>query len=169
MDLNTKQTIDSLAGDIIKQFNVKIPVDDIKELVYRLGGTIRYTHVRSGSKVMRDGEKFIIILPEFQDKAKERIMISNELGHLFLHMGYLINDELWEQQPDKTYYQNKHADKEWQANAFGASLLMPKEEYQDTMAYFTRDNQTDLLKVANHFNVSVNAVFDRKRFLESLA
>ena len=39
-----------------------------------------------------------IIVSPFQDEKRERFTIAHELGHLFLHMGYRTNNELWEKQ-----------------------------------------------------------------------
>lgn len=42
--------------------------------------------------------QFEIKIPDYRDIYHRNLLLAKYLGHLFLHMGYLCNDKLWEQQ-----------------------------------------------------------------------
>lgn len=165
MDLGTRNMINSLTDDIISMFNIEIPINDMEELVHCLGGSIQVNYTCSDGEVVKDGDGFIIKLSPFQDEKRKRFTIAHELGHLFLHMGYLTNDELWKQQDNNVYHRMGSSEKEYQANEFAASLLMPEDEYYNVMEKFIENNYVDTLKIANYFNVSVDAASNRGKFL----
>ncbi len=41
---------------------------------------------------------FEIIVFEYQPPNRKSFTIAHELGHLFLHMGYIIDEERWKVQ-----------------------------------------------------------------------
>lgn len=78
-------------------------------------------------------------------------------------MGYLTNKDLWNKQDNNVYYHTGNSDKEYQANEFAASLLMPESEYIEIIEKYTEGNYVDTLKVAEYFNVSVDAASNRRK------
>lgn len=166
MDLYIRNMINSLTSDIIKMFNINIPIRDMTQLVEDLGGAIEVGKFSLGGNIKKDENGFKITLSSFQDEKRKRFIIAHELGHLFLHMGYLTNKDLWNKQNNNVYYRTENHDKEYQANEFAMSLLMPKLEYFEIMKKYTKGNYTDILKIAEYFNVSVDMVFNRGKFLE---
>lgn len=98
-------------------------------------------------------------------KKRRRFTIAHELGHLFLHMGYLINEELWRKQDQNVYERSGSSEKEYQANEFAAAFLMPKEDYFRKMNESMDGNKVNTSKIAEYFNVSVEAASNRGKFL----
>lgn len=165
MDTTIRDIINSLTDDIIKIFKINIPIGDIEQLVKDLGGTIVIDNFCLNGELVKNGDGFKIILSPFQDEKRKRFTVAHELGHLFLHMGYLINEDLWNRQDNNVYYRLGSSEKEYQADEFAAALLMPKAEYYKIMEEYTTGNYVDTLKIAEYFNVSVDAASNRGKFL----
>ncbi len=91
-------------------------------------------------------------------------MIAHELGHLFLHMGFRINDDKWNNQM-KGFYRNNDAETNYQANEFAKAFLMPEEEYGEILNRYTKGNRVNIKEVANHFHVAINIAASRGQLL----
>lgn len=57
------------------------------------------------------------------------------------------------------------SEKEYQANEFAAAFLMPKNEYLKKLNEFVSGNKVNTSKIAEYFNVSVEAASNRGKFL----
>ena len=115
--------------------------------------------------LFRSGDGFRIIVSPYQDEKRERFTIAHELGHLFLHMGYRTNKELWARQENNIYHRIGSSEKEYQANEFAAAFLMPASEYLTVLKRIADGNVVDTSKIAEYFNVSVEAASNRGKFL----
>lgn len=171
MNYETREMINSLTEDIIHQYNIKIPIDNMQAVVNNLGGTIvedasiGLMGLGDGS-VCKSANGFKIRLFPFQSEERKKFTIAHELGHLFLHMGYGIDEELWEQQDTEEYYRNgASAEDEYQANEFAAAFLMPKKEYKKIMDLNTEGTTVYTGRIAEKFGVSVAAASNRGKFL----
>lgn len=165
MDNSTRKMINSLAEDIRSVYDISVPIQDINDIVKKLGGTIERVNSFSDGAVERDGDGFKIIVSPFQDEKRERFTIAHELGHLFLHMGYRINENLWARQENNVYHRIGNSEREYQANEFAAAFLMPESQYLMVLERFAEDNKVDTSKIADYFNVSVEAASNRGKFL----
>ncbi len=166
MDNLTRRMIDSLTQDILDSFHIQVPIQDMDELVHSLGGSIQTDFSYADGAVVKVGDSFRILLSPFQDEKRRRFTIAHELGHLFLHMGYLTNAELWGRQEENMYHQRLgSSEKEYQANEFAAAFLMPKNEYLKKLNEFVIGNKVNTSKIAEYFNVSVEAASNRGKFL----
>ena len=93
--------------------------------------------------------------------ARRRFSIAHELGHLFLHLGYLIDDDLWESVDsyiDSVRHRMGYNEEEFEAHEFAGSLLMPADEFRFVANQFFADGLYPLEKIAEHFDVSSKAV-----------
>lgn len=165
MNNATRTIINSLTEDILDSFKIQIPIQDIDALVDLLGGSIQTDFSCTDGTVVKEGESFRIFVSPFQDEKRRRFTIAHELGHLFLHMGYLINEELWKRQDENVYNRLGSSEKEYQANEFAAALLMPKNEYLKKMNEYIIEDKVNTSKIAEYFNVSVAAASNRGKFL----
>lgn len=168
MDNELRMLINDITQDIITAYHIQIPILDIDDVVTKMGGRIEESldigNMSDGS-VHKDGNRFIINVSPFQTEERRKFTIAHELGHLFLHMGYQINEELWRQPESETYYRLGDSLKEYQANEFAAALLMPKSEYKKIMDQYTRGTIVETGKIADYFKVSVSAASNRGKFL----
>lgn len=165
MDISTRRMINSLAEDILNIYNISVPIQNIGDIVEVLGGVIQKETSFSDGTVKREGDGFRIIVFPYQDEKRERFTIAHELGHLFLHMGYRTNQELWEKQENNICYRIENSEKEYQANEFAAAFLMPASKYLDVLKKVAENNVVDTSKIAEYFNVSVEAASNRGKFL----
>ena len=165
MDNSTRRMINSLAEDVLSAYNISVPIGNIDEIVEKLGGTIQKEAFFSDGAVEKEGNGFKIIVSPFQDEKRERFTIAHELGHLFLHMGYRTNNELWEKQENNIYHRIGNSEKEYQANEFAAAFLMPATEYLSVLNKVAEGNMVETSKIAEYFNVSIEAAANRGKFL----
>lgn len=157
-----KTLINALSEDILNMFDISVPIKDIDAVVEQLGGKVVQG---SSDSVQRNGDRFKIIVRPFKDENQRKFTIANELGHLFLHMGYKIDDRIWNKQKDGADYQVNDVSQEWLANEFASALLMPKNKYKEIMDQYTMDAFVDTKKIADYFGVSVSAASSRGQFL----
>lgn len=163
-----RSLIDELTKDIIHKYNIQIPINNIDEIVIRMGGRLRESSDLSeySDGVVRklDENSFEIMVSKYQGNERKNFTVAHEIGHLFLHMGYKIDPEKWRQNC-RTYYRNGDSQEEYEANEFAAALLMPKEEYRRVMYKYVKENWVDTSKIAQEFHVSVNAASNRGKWL----
>ncbi len=168
MSTELSRLINSLTQDIITLYNIEIPIQDITDVVTVLGGSVvespDIANMSDGS-IRKQNNGFIIYVSPYQSAERKKFTIAHELGHLFLHMGYKINSELWNKQKNETYYRSGDSLMEYQANEFAAALLMPKKAYKEIMDRYTIGNQVETDKVADYFGVTISAASTRGKFL----
>jgi hypothetical protein len=89
--------------------------------------------------------------------ADRRVTIAHELGHYFLHYGASKSRQLlfqFSKEPTYCRHSEIHPHemnlKEYQANVFGACLLMPKMRFKDEWAKAAGDK----FRLARHFDVT---------------
>src|SRR5690554_4041513 len=99
MDASRRKQINELALTIRESLGLTTPID-VEEVIDRLGGSIEefdpYYGKDAEAYVRKAGDSFAIAVNDSVGHARRRFSIAHELGHLFLHLGYLIDDDLWE-------------------------------------------------------------------------
>lgn len=168
MNNATRTMINTLTQDILDSYDIQIPIQNIDDIVVSLGGSVQTGHSFTDGSVTKEGDSFKISLSPFQNEKRRRFTIAHELGHLFLHMGYLTNEELWKRQDDHTYHRSgiSVSEREYQANEFAAAFLMPEKAYLKKLNdCLIEGNKVNTTKIAEYFNVSVEAASNRGKFL----
>lgn len=101
-----------------------------------------------------------------QDDEIRNFTVAHELGHLFLHMGYLIGKDTWNQQSNSHQFTRFGTnEQEHQANEFATALLMPQKEFKEKIDEYSSGNIVNMAQVANYFHVSISAAINHGRFL----
>ncbi len=153
--------IEKAAKRLRKRYDVE-GIIDLEEIVYSMDGMISVAdipnekEIHGGSlRVNKDGS-FEIILSPFTSKNRDRFTVAHEIGHLVLHTNQSKNQ----------HYRYGSNQAEVEANKFAGALLMPQEDYIDAVDRFVDKNgMVDLQKLANYFQVSVDAVRVRGEYL----
>ena len=166
----TKAYINKVADAVRSAFDIAIPIDNIDRLVNKLGGSIVE---KPGLDQLYDGtikkvgdNSFEIAISPYLDDEKRNFIIAHELGHLFLHMGYLISKDTWDQQSNSHQFTHFGTnEQEYQANEFATALLMPHKEFKEKIEEFSSGNFVNIAQVANYFRVSISAATNHGRFL----
>jgi Zn-dependent peptidase ImmA (M78 family) len=165
-----RQQIDQLADVIRKACKLGIPVD-VEKAVQRLNGKIKLikSSVEYEAKIEKTTkDAFVISVVEGYYGPREKFSMAHELGHLFLHMGYLIDNEKWESvgtYTDAVHYRFGHNHQENEANEFAAAFLMPEAEFRWIASNNFHEGKYSLIPIADHFKVSSEAARNRGRWL----
>lgn len=173
MKIETVKFINDLAKEIIEENNITIPIKDMWEVVRSLGGYVKSKNAfieedwLPGTVKRIDKDRFVIKIDKFFfDKERENFAIASELGHLYLHMGYQILPELWEEQPEDEYICFYKDEQKYQAHEFAHAFLMPVKEYRKAInENIEEDGRINIKNVAKYFNVSVAAATNRGKRL----
>ncbi|HBF4615863.1 TPA: ImmA/IrrE family metallo-endopeptidase [Clostridioides difficile] len=168
MDFKIRELINDITQDIIQTYKIQIPIVNINQVVDALGGKVIEDSSLSGYSdgfIRKVDDSFEIVVSPYQPDTRKNFTVAHELGHLFLHMGYGIDDELWNSQDGNQYFRSGNTNKEYQSNEFAAALLMPKHEYKRIMDENTVGNKVDTSKIAEYFNVSSYAASNRGKWL----
>ena len=174
MDREMRVTINELAQDVIEVFNIQIPIESMRDVVKEMGGEIEENdsvgmysdgYIQKISQENKKEYGFKIVIPSSQPENRKNFTIAHELGHLFLHMGYMINEELWNSNLNQSYNRKGDSEIEWQANEFAAALLMPQKKYKDVLDVNTQGDQVSVSKIAEYFHVSADAASCRGKWL----
>ena len=151
---------DMFMNDIDSNDGVKIDVVDVAN---KLDGTVferGYIGVNGNSmRIDKNDGTFEIYVSAMDTEERQRFTIAHELGHYFMH--YLQDKS---ENPETQYYRKSYAEggqKEYEANVFAASFLMPEREFKK---FFDIRNK-NLGSVAKDFGVSIAAAEVRARSL----
>lgn len=170
MDPRKQAEIRLLADTVRESLDLGVPID-VEMAVQRLGGeVIRSARVDPDveAKVARAGERFKIFIQKGKPEARQRFSIAHELGHLFLHMGYLIDPDRWSESDeyrDSVYYRFGHGIEEEEANEFAAAFLMPEDEFRGITARLLSRGPDAVDEIARHFATSRDATVVRGNVL----
>lgn len=172
MNQKKRDTINEFVDNLREILGVKTPVD-VEEVVTILRGEIVYEDCVDGKeakieKVESSKCNYRITLSKSTSQIRDRFTVAHEIGHLFLHMGYLVDDEKWNKTPlyqDSAYYRFGHNEEEYEANEFAAALLMPKGEFFKIAKKHLKDGVYDVEKIAKYFEVSIDAAKNRGRWI----
>lgn len=165
----TRAYINKVTDAVRSTFDVTIPIDNIDRLVNKLGGSIIE---KPGLDQLYDGtikkvgdNSFEIAISPYLDDEKRNFTIAHELGHLFLHMGYLISKDTWNQQSNSQFVRFCANEQEYQANEFAVALLMPQKKFKEKIEEYSSGNFANMAQVANYFRVSISAATNYGRSL----
>lgn len=179
MNIN-KERIERIANKVRNALEIKELPYDPELAVTRLGGRISLEEktdpssrgARWDASIEKVEDAFIIHLPENNNKSRERFTIAHELGHLFLHMGFIINENKWNSlkaadgsSPGIFYRDNSSSREEYEAHEFAASFLMPKEKFIEIAKQHLKDDLYDASAISERFGVSPSAANIRGKWL----
>ncbi len=164
-----RNLINELADAVRDHFDIQIPIRDIYDVVMKMGGVVIENpgiDSFSDGKIQKTGaETFIIEISPYQSQERKNFTIAHEIGHLFLHMGFIVDEEQWQRQGERVFYRKGNSQEEYFANEFAAAFLMPKAEFKRIMNENTEGSTVHTQEIAKYFNVSTEAASNRGRWL----
>lgn len=149
--------INDLTGDIRKVYKIETPIMDMREIVERIGGSV--VSVLHEPGLYRTGKSFLIAISPYKEDLNYEI--AYHLGHLFMHMFYEVDEDLWNNQPVNKAYISKDVRQEFRANKFALALMMPYNELREVLLKNYQNGTVDIEKVAKHFGVTTAQVIRR--------
>jgi len=163
-----RDQISRLAETVRATCDLTTPVD-VELAVRRLRGEIdRVDDAEIEAKIEKRGDGFRITLANDVHENRRRFSVAHELGHLFLHMGYLIDKDRWSQvgtYVDSVYYRYGFNIEEYEANEFAGAFLMPRAEFVQVANRHRSGDTYQIGPIAEHFKVSADAAKIRGRWL----
>lgn len=167
-----RQSINKLADQIRTRLEIEVPAD-LDSLVARLAGKVEIVPSEELNEMEAAVEKtgdraFVIRISDETPAMRRRFSIAHELGHLFLHMGYLVNPGLWAKTDayrDSVRYRFGYTEEELEANEFAAALLMPSAEFRRIAELNCALGRYQVQPIAERFKVSTNAAKVRGQWL----
>lgn len=166
MQRSRRAEINALAIKVRQALDLDHSPFPVEEAVERLGGRI-VQQDGPEAYIQKEGSAFVIGLAD-QPPARKRFSIAHELGHLFLHMGYLIDTDRWsaiDEYRDSPKYRYGFSDEEYEAHEFAGALLMPEDEFRSIVRQFSQDARTPLQPIVERFDVSADAARTRGQWL----
>ena len=164
-----RQSIRELADTIRGCFPGKPP----EQIAVELGGAVEVRDEIEGDALAKvealsgESPKFRITVRREPAAPEERqLSIAHELGHLFLHMGFLTSD--WRndaQYTDSAMYRAGFSHDEAEADEFAHSLLMPEADFSAAVQKLTNNDTINIQDIAKKFGVPVSAAGARGRLL----
>ncbi len=154
-------------------YNIKIPIDDPEKIVFRLGGILLIDDTLPiwfypVIKKNLDVSEFTLVISKYETIEEKLRKIIMGIGHLFLHMGYKINDELWNSYTKE--YKTSGYTEFIEAEEFLYDFVMPLNLFK-TIVYENTDRhslEVDIKKVADFFNVPTSWVLIRGKRLHMI-
>jgi Zn-dependent peptidase ImmA (M78 family) len=163
-----RDQINRLADTIRSACDLSVPVD-VQEAVSRLKGQLEEVEDADfEAMIQKVGEGFRIVISIEKHEHRRRFSVAHELGHLFLHMGYLVDEEKWASvgtYTDSVYYRYGYTTEEYEAHEFAAAFLMPRTEFLKVANQYKTGNRFQIVPIAEHFQVSTDAAANRGRWL----
>jgi Zn-dependent peptidase ImmA (M78 family) len=168
-----RQAIEQFAGQVRAFTSAEIPIPEkFPAIIEKLRGQPVAYETFGGwdiaGKIEKKNASFLITLNAIQSNLRNNFTLAHELGHLFIHMGYMTDKKRWDsinEYQDSPLYRLGYSDEEYEANQFAGAFLMPEKEYLDFIKQNAVDNSIDIDFLASRFQVSRDAALTRGRWL----
>ena len=157
--------INDITDDIIRKYEVDIPLKDIDYLVSLFGGTIVNGNLfDKPEKTGRD--TFNIYVSQWDKPRVRKIYALARLGDVILHTNYLSDHYAYLDNDKMIYKPNTGIVSQVDmSNEFAFGLLMPKDNFKNTVNNFSENGMVSLNKIADYFDVPVSAAVTRGKHL----
>lgn len=165
-----RRRISELADIVRNTLQLTSPTD-MQEVVKKLGGDLRFVEpgeISYEAIVEKVDDGFRISIANDRAGTRQKFSVAHEIGHLFLHMGYIVNPSVW---TNITRYEDSvrarfgYSEEEHEANQFAAAFLMPESEFIAVANAACTDGVYDLAQISAHFGVSEAAAKTRGQWL----
>jgi len=164
MYLKQQKQINEYADIIHELYNINVPINNIEEVVSKIGGIVKYDSNCSYIEKSKTG--FIIHVEDNSDYKIKNFRVAQQLGKLFLYTNFIEEHELFNNDDEISFKDSYNCEGtiNW-VNEFALAFLMPKKEYIDEVYKNTIDNIVDTKVLAKHFDVSITTASCRGKRL----
>lgn len=170
MTYERRQIIENFAYAIRTQLSVSTPVN-MQQVINQLNGKLQAITFEDSSisgRIQKIGNSFEISYNAEHSPLRSEFTIAHELGHLFLHMGYLVDPAKWnsiDEYYDSPKYRQGYSEEEYEANQFAGAFLMPEDEYRQFIKNNSINHRIAINSIAEKFGVSFDAALTRGKWL----
>ncbi len=170
MDAVKRARIGEIADHIRTSLELTVPVD-VQVAVKRLRGEITTVHALDGdvdAQIEKTGNRSFRITVAESWPRRDLFSVAHELGHLFIHMGYLIDPAKWATigtYKDSVRYRYGYTEEEYEANEFAGAFLMPTDKFRTVARESFNNGFYNVVAIAKAFGVSTKAARVRGQWL----
>lgn len=146
-----------IVNELIDMLHLNPPIDLYKICEY-LNIKIKYKPLKEadGYFILKKGLKIIVLKDTYKNTIKERFTIAHELAH-YLLPGH--DCKVLTKFKNTDYIaKNKYNEKEKEANAFAAQLLMPDVFIKKYLENIMPNETEKIIKLSNLYNVSLTSL-----------
>ena len=165
-----RRRISELANVVRGALKLTTPIN-MEMAVKNLGGELLIVDPSSmqyEALVEKVEDGFRILISNDRAQTRQGFSVAHEIGHLFLHMGYLVNPTVWSsitRYEDSVRARYGYSEEEREANQFAAAFLMPDAEFICVSNANCANGVFNLVEISNHFGVSTAAARTRGQWL----
>lgn len=154
------------ADDLINELGITAPNEiDIEAIAFDRGVNVSYEVLHGcEATLVGYGDKAIATINPSPSRGRERFSIGHEIGHWQMHRGKSFKCR----SDDIVLNYSSNNDYEKEADEFAAHLLMPTKIFQSAIRTSGQPGLNDLKKIADDFEVSLQAISIRLTQLDSL-
>lgn len=152
--------IKQLTSSLLKRFDVEAPPVPIEDLLTGNGIDIRFGDLGDVSGfIARQGQSTIVGVNAAQASKRQRFTMAHEFGHFLLHQDLQSHRDI----DFRVKYRDRKSSEatdleEIEANFFAASLLMPRPFLDALKAFEALDDDDQVSRLAQIFDVSAHAM-----------
>lgn len=162
---NHYKRIHTIANKICEALNLTIPVN-APEIVEKIGGKIIYHKFKTKEACVKnkDGSSFRIFVEKAADEKMMNLIIAEKLGHIFLHMGFWLDEKKWKKcgnYIDSPVDIIPYIQFGSESAFFARCLLTPEKEFVPFVISNLKNGKIDLNKIACKFNISEKVALSR--------
>ena len=147
------------ATELIREHGIVAPPVDIETVARVLGMSVNYERLDSDVSGLMLFERGVakVAINELHHRHRQRFTLAHEIGHLLLHA---TSDRVF---IDRRFFRNQWSSRgelreEIEANAFAASLLMPRSLIEQFLEADGGITDVDVFRMATRFEVSEQAM-----------
>ena len=159
MNANVIERFERRAQRLLREHRVTAPPVDIAGIATALGISVNYERLDgdvSGVLLLENGVARVAI-NDAHHRHRQRFTLAHEIGHVLLHAR---GDRVF---VDRRFFRNEWSSsgelrEEIEANAFAASLLMPRAFLEQCVEADGSITDVDVFRLATRFEVSEQAM-----------
>jgi Zn-dependent peptidase ImmA (M78 family) len=173
-----RRDINDLAASVRQAVRSETFPVDVERAIALLGGTVKsiasasHDDPEPEAMITKSRDSFTIHILESLHPKRRRFTLAHELGHLFLHMGYLINPQKWntiDEYRDSPKYRYGYSEEEYEAHEFAGGFLMPNAVFRERVNMSASNGRVAMSTIAEYFGVSLDAARVRGQWLGILS
>ena len=159
-----QKLINDYADQVRNIFDIEVPIMNMEEVVFKIGGTVKYDG--KCSYIEKHNKSFIIHIGEYESSNIKNFRIAQQLAKLFLYTSFVSGYNLFADSNDITLKDSYYRDGaiNW-INEFAYALLMPMNDFIKEVDKNTNDNIVDTKIIAEYFGVSISCASERGKRL----
>ena len=153
--------VEPKANELLKRFQIDSAPINVFKIAENLGIKVNFDNLDSDTSgvMLHKKNKTSVAINSSHHINRQRFTLAHEIGHYLLHLSDHEDEKIF---IDKRFFRNSESSKgstklEIEANAFAASLLMPKKLIKESIQNPVISDM-DIFRLAHQYEVSEQAM-----------